>query len=136
MVNEFKSEDLPAFVYQTIPTVGMPFLILPSLWSLRIFSYSLSLPSIFMTFSFKCLFILSVLVSPIPLVAPPPDPLLPHCLESSIPMPKILGPMCLMAASSICNLDSILSACFAKIFKMRSTLSRASAPISRRSSFK
>jgi len=58
------------------------------------------------------------------------------CLESSIPIPKILGPICLMAASSIWSLDSMLSACFPKIFKIKSILSRASAFMGRRSSFK
>ena len=62
---------------------------------------------------------ISVLVSHIPFV-PIPAP----CLDSSIHIPKILGPMCLMAASSICNFASALFACLSKILRMRSTLSR------------
>ncbi len=135
-VNQFNNDDLPALVYHTIPIVGIHFFVLPSLWSLRIFSYSLSLASIFNVFSCKCLFILSVFVSPIPLVAHQPLPLLHHCLESSIPIQKILGHICLIDASSICNLDSILSACLPKIFRIKSTLSRASALIGRSNSFK
>lgn len=136
MVITFKSDDFPVLVYPTIPTVGIPFLILHSLWSFLIFSYSLSDFSYFKTFSFKCLFMTSVLVSPCPLLAPHPQPLFPHCLESSSPILKILGPICLMAESSICNLDSIDSACLPNIFKIKSTLSRASAFIGRRSSLR
>ena len=78
-----RSDDLPALVYPTIPTVGSHFFFLKSLWSLRIFSYSLSFFSILRILSFKCLFIISVLVSPCPLASFDHH----HCLLSSIPIP-------------------------------------------------
>lgn len=93
LVRELRIDDLPALVYHTIPTVGNPFLFLDSLCSLRIFSYSLSLCSILRILSLKCLFIISVLVSPCHLEArdplDPPDPPDPphHCLLSSRPIP-------------------------------------------------
>ena len=130
----FSNDDFPVLVYPTIQTVGIHFLILESLWSLRICSYSLSSFSIFRILYFKCLFMISVLVSPIHLIAHFPHPALPHCLESSIPIPKILGPICLMAANSTCNLDSMLVACLSNIFKIKSTLSRTVAPIGRSNS--
>lgn len=93
LVRELSIDDFPALVYQTIPTVGNHFLFLDSLCSLRIFSYSLSLFSILRILSLKCLFMISVLVSPCHLEArdqldqpDPPDP--PHhCLLSSRPIP-------------------------------------------------
>jgi len=92
LVSELSIDDLPALVYHTIPTVGNPFLFLDSLWSLRIFSYSLSLCSILRILSLKCLFMISVLVSPCHLderdqLDPPDHPDQPHCLLSSIPIP-------------------------------------------------
>jgi len=92
LVSELRREDFPALVYQTIPTVGSHFLILDSLWSLRIFSYSLSFCSILRILSLKCLFMISVLVSHCHLEArdqldPPDHPDPPHCLLSSIPIP-------------------------------------------------
>ena len=87
LVSPFKSEDFPALVYPTIPIVGMPFFLRDSLWSFLIFAYSLSLSSIFLVFSFKCLFMISVLVSPDPLVAPAPHEADPPCFERIIPIP-------------------------------------------------
>lgn len=121
----FNSDDLPAFVYHTIQITGNPFLILLCLCKSLIFSNSLSLSLIFCCLSFKCLFILSVFVSQSHLVAPLHHPEFHHCLLSSIHIPKILGHMCLIAASSICNFASTLSACLSNIFKIKSILSRA-----------
>jgi len=121
----FNSEDLPAFVYHTIPITGSHFFILLCLCKFLIFSNSFSLSLIFCCLSFKCLFILSVFVSPNHLVAPLHHPEFHHCLLNSIHIPKILGHMCLIAASSICSFASTLSACLSKIFKIKSILSQA-----------
>jgi len=97
----FKRDDLPAFVYHTIQMTGSHFFCLLCLCRFLIFSNSLSLSLIFICFSLRCLFILSVFVSPSHLVAPLHHPLFHHCLLSSIHIPKILGHMCLIAANSI-----------------------------------
>ena len=76
------------------------------------------------SFFLKCLFIISVLVSHFHLVPVPA-----HCFERSIPIPNILGSICLIAASSICNFASLLFAFFSNILSMRSTLSQAFAQI-------
>ena len=121
----FKSEDLPAFVYHTIQITGYHFFILLCLCKFLIFSNSLSLSLIFICFSFKCLFILSVFVSPSHLVAPLHHQLFHHCLLNSIHIPKILGHICLIAASSIWSFASTLSACLSKILRIKSILSQA-----------
>gem|GEM_PF-737844 len=125
LVNMFSNDDFHAFVYHTIHIIGSHFLILLCLCRFLICSNSFNFSFILICLSFRCLFILSVLVSHNHLIAPPPPPLLHHCLLSSIPIPKILGHICLIAANSICNLASMLSACFSNIFSIKSILSRA-----------
>ena len=125
LVNAFKREDLPAFVYHTIHITGSHFFCLLCLCRSLIFSNSFNFSLIFICLSFRCLFILSVLVSPSHLVAQDHHHEFHPCLLNSIHIPKILGHMCLIAANSICNFASTLSACLSKIFKIKSILSRA-----------
>lgn len=82
-VSALSIDDFPALVYHTIPTVGNHFLFLDSLCNFLILSYSLSFVSILSILSLKCLFMISVLVSPTHLDNFDHH----HCLLSSIPIP-------------------------------------------------
>jgi len=87
-VSPLSKEDFPTLVYPTIPTVGIPFFLRASRWSILILAYSVSFFSILKILSLRCLLILSVLLSPSPLIAPhQPEEAEPPCLESSIPIP-------------------------------------------------